>query len=102
MVERFFAKRGRAGLVLPNGWYGRPFDSLFSLTACTEVPGGLKIEIEGGRLLYFQGGVKVVIDRFDNYPALRIESLQSITWAPHDGVSEEKSYDGAGAVIFVA
>jgi hypothetical protein len=51
-LKRFFAKHGRAGLVLPDGWYGGPFDSLFALARAADVPDGLEIEIEGGRTLY--------------------------------------------------
>lgn len=102
MVKRFFATHGRAGLVLPDGWYGRDFDSLFSLTAATDVHGGFEIEIEGGRMLHFLGSSTVVKTRFDKHPALRIEGFQSMKWVPQDGVSEERLYHGVGAVIFVA
>jgi hypothetical protein len=49
IVECFFAEHGRAGLVLPDGWYGRPFDSLFALTSAVDLPDGLKsrLKVEG-------------------------------------------------------
>jgi hypothetical protein len=100
-VERFFAKHRRAGLVLPDGWYGRPFDSLFSLTHAMDLPSGLKIELEGGRELTFQGNVAIVKTRFETYPALRIEGFQSVSWTPHDGVFEGQTYGAAGVVVFV-
>jgi hypothetical protein len=46
--------------VLPDGWYGRPFDSLFALTSAVDLPDGLKIEIEGGRELICEGKVTIV------------------------------------------
>jgi len=101
-VERFFAKHGRAGLVLPDGWYGRPFDSLFALTSVLDLPDGLKIEIEGGRQLICVGDVAIVKTELEKYPALRIEGFKQASWNPQDGVSDEQNYGDSGAVLFVS
>jgi hypothetical protein len=102
IVERFFAKHGRAGLVLPDGWYGRPFDSLFALTSAVDIPDGLKIEIEGGRELICEGNVTIVKTEFERYPALRIEGFKSASWNPHDGVVDRQTYGESGAVVLVS
>ena len=102
VVERFFAKHGRAGLVLPDGWYGRPFDSLFALSSALDLRDGLKIEMEGGRELVCEGNVTVVETEFQKYPALRIEGFKSASWDPHDGVKERQTYGQSGALVLVS
>ncbi|MET4097552.1 hypothetical protein [Arthrobacter sp. UYCu712] len=102
VVERFFAKHGRANLVLPDGWYGRPFDSLFSLTLAADLQHGLKIELEGGRELVCEGDVSVAKTKFDKYPALRIEGFQAASWDPCDGIGNRQTYRGSTPVFLVS
>jgi hypothetical protein len=101
-LKRFFAKHGGAGLVLPDGWYGRPFDSLFALARAADIPDGLEIEIEGGRTLYFRGSLRIVKTQLEKHPAISIEGFQSASWTPNDGVSEQRVYGDTGSVLFVS
>lgn len=101
-VKRFFAKHGRAWLVLPDGWYGRPFDSLFALILVEDVPDGMYIELEGGRKLSFQGSVVITGSHYDKYPSLEISGFESVLWVPNSGVSKEHTYKNAGSVVFVS
>jgi hypothetical protein len=102
VVGSFFAKHGRAGLVLPDGWYGRPFDSLFALNSAVDLPHGLKIEIEGGRELICEGDVAIAKTQFEKHPVLRIEGFTSASWNPHDGVIHRQTYGESGAVVLVS
>ena len=102
VVGRFFARHERAWLVLPDGWYGRPFDSLFSLRRATDFPCGLRIELEGGRELVCEGDVSVEKTRFENYPALRIEGFQVASWNPHTDAGDGRTYGAPGAVFLVS
>ena len=101
-VERFFAKHERAWLVLPDGWYGRPFDSLFALTLVNDLPDGMYIELEGGRTLSFQGSLVVQKSRHDKYPSLEISGFESVLWGPNSGASKERIYRDAGSVVFAS
>ena len=101
-LEQFFAKHKRAGLVLPDGWYGRPFDSLFALVRAADLPDGLMITIEGRKELRFGGHLKIVGTQLEKRPALSIEGFESVSWMPHDGVSQERHYAGSGSVVFVS
>lgn len=101
-VKRFFAKHGRAGLMLPDGWYGRPFDSLFALARAADIPDGLEIEIEGGRTVGFRGSLRIVKTQLEAHPAISIEAFQSVSWTPNDGISERRTYGHAGSVLFVS
>jgi hypothetical protein len=97
VVRRFFAKHGRAWLVLPDGWYGRPFSSLFSLTLAAYLPRGLRVELEGGRELVCEGNVSVAKTKFEKYPALSIAGFDTAYWTPHNDVEVRKSFNGSGA-----
>jgi hypothetical protein len=102
IVARFFAQHERAGVVLPDGGYGRPFDSLFAITSAVDVPEGLKIEIEGGRELICEGNVTIVKAEFEKYPALRIEGFKSASWNPQDGVVDRQTYGEPSAVVLAS
>ncbi|MFB9816204.1 hypothetical protein ACFFPL_11870 [Paeniglutamicibacter sulfureus] len=101
-VEGYFSKHRRASLVLPDGWYGRPFDSLFSLTLAEDTANGLRIELEGGRQLIFQGDLDIVKTGFEKFPALKLDRYRSFSWWPHDGISEERKFGNSGPVFFVS
>jgi hypothetical protein len=88
--------------VLPDGWYGRPFDSLFSLTLAADLPHRLTIELEGGRELVCEGDVSVAKTKFEKYPALSIAGFHTAYWNPHDDVGVRKTFDGSGAVFLVS
>ena len=100
--ERFFQSHIRAWLILPDGWYGRPFDSLFSLVLSSQDNNGLLVEIEGGRKLTFTGGsIAAVKTRFEKYQALKIEGFDHVVWDPHEGVSQKTEYS-SGQVTFAS
>jgi hypothetical protein len=49
-LVRWFG-RGVAGLVLPTGWFGRPFDNAHELTWCEARKDRLLVELDGLLLL---------------------------------------------------
>lgn len=101
-IESYFSRRERASLVLPDGWYGRPFDSLFSLTSAQDIEGGLWIEIEGGRQMTFRGPVNITRTRYAKYPALKIDGFQQLSWRPNTGISVGRDYDSSRPLYFVS
>lgn len=101
-VQAYFRKFERAHLVLPDGWYGRPYDSFFALTLAEDTPSGLEIELEGGRKLIFEGDIDVAKSHFEKYPALKIEQYLSFHWRPNQGVLPASTYEAdSGPVFFV-
>lgn len=101
-VERFFAKHGKAWLVLPDGWYGRPFDSLFALSLVRGFPDRLQIELEGDRKLSFQGSIVVESSHYEKYPSIEISGFESDLWVPNSGVYKEHVYRNDGSVVFAS
>ena len=57
-VREFFGGVGYAGLVLPSGWFGRPYDNLLSLTRSEATPKSLLLELDDQLILSFSGDVR--------------------------------------------
>ncbi|MBI1355584.1 MAG: hypothetical protein GC160_14695 [Acidobacteria bacterium] len=55
-IERWFNEKGYGGLMLPDGWYGRPFDNMHRLVSISERDGQLELFVDGPELvLRFEG-----------------------------------------------
>jgi hypothetical protein len=54
-LRDWFEREGGAGLVLPDGWYGRPFDNVHTLVSVNHEANDLTIELERNLLLHFRG-----------------------------------------------
>ena len=59
-VRAFFATHQVAGLELPDGWFGRPFDNLHELTLAEGRPLRLLLELDGRLLLTIAGPIDIV------------------------------------------
>lgn len=55
MVREWFCKYGGAGMILPSGWFGVPFDNLHQLTFVATRPHNLLVELDEQILLILTG-----------------------------------------------
>lgn len=100
-VQRWFIEEKSGSLMLPDGWFGRPFDNQHELTSLVESNSDLTIILDGNLTLYFYGLESVetrkkelVFSRFHN---LRFE------WQDAGGSGEGHSAEfGAGEVKIVS
>lgn len=75
-VRDFFAKVGFAGLVLPSGWFGRPYDNLLQLTRSEASGEALILELDGQLVLTFVGEPRLTpTDR-----GLRLTGFTGLAW----------------------
>ncbi|MFN8075920.1 MAG: hypothetical protein U0Q15_10940 [Kineosporiaceae bacterium] len=99
-VQGFFeAGGGRAGLILPDGWFGRPYDTLLDLTRAQADGGRLVVVLDDTQVLTFDGDV--VAERGEN--GLRLSGFSALTWRWREygsSVENEQTY-ASGAVEFV-
>lgn len=51
VVRAFFTRRGAAGLILPDGWIGRPYDDYAGLDTVSVEDGLLTIRMDTGHVL---------------------------------------------------
>ena len=99
-VLEFFASVGYAGLILPNGWFGRPYDNLHQLTRAEVIDGDLVVELDEQLVLTFRGPAQASTSA----NRLRLAGFSALLWdwqeygslAPH----HEEFVDGE--VEFVA
>lgn len=76
IVRDFFSNVGYAGLILPNGWFGRPHDNLLRLTRAEAAEGQLLLELEGQLLLTFAGEPRAI----STARGLKLSGFTTVTW----------------------
>lgn len=54
-IKEWFGKRWGASMVLPDGWYGRPYDNLHTLTSLEQSGESLIVVLDCSIKLTFQG-----------------------------------------------
>ena len=93
VVRRWFRKAGQAmGPVLPDGWFGRPYDNLYELKNIAVDGDVFTIHLSQDTSLEFHRLGRVHID--DSQLVLEDFSLFSLRWREYGGVSDlEKRYD---------
>lgn len=57
VLTMWFADVDAVGLVLPDGWFGRPHDTMLTLSRIDLTDDGLVIELDGMHTLTFAGPV---------------------------------------------
>ncbi len=55
IIENWYQREWTGSLVLPDGWYGRPFDGQHRLTSVNEAPEHLTIVLDNALTLSFSG-----------------------------------------------
>jgi hypothetical protein len=75
-VRQFFGTVGYAGLILPSGWFGRPYDNLLQLTRSEASEQSLVVELDNQLVLTFVGEPQPTpTDR-----GMRLSGFTSLVW----------------------
>ena len=99
-ISRWFERTGGGGLVLPNGWFGRPFDNIHELTYIKNRPTKLILELDERLLLVFTE-VETVVNQgnelhFENYVQCVFD------WQEYESKVAHISSYNTGAIKIVA
>lgn len=99
-VHEFFKAAGSAGLVLPNGWFGRPYDNQLRLTHSEADRQSLVLVLDGHLVLTLVGPLRV----YQSGDGLR---LTGFTWARWDtttdgGTVASPQEFASGEIAFIA
>ena len=99
-IEEFFDDHSVAGLILPNGWFGRPYDSFHRLSACTVEDDTMRVELDGRLNLSFAGDRLVAVSGRDG---LTVRGYDTVAWDwhPYDTLDQHHEVFSAGEVTFV-
>lgn len=101
-VREWFGAVAYAGLVLPDGWFGRPYDSLLPLTDVQVLDDGLLVELDDRLRLTFRGDLACAADGEDGADLAISATAIAFGWREH-GSDRPRSdaYDG-GTVRLVS
>ena len=55
IIQQWFKDEWGGSLILPDGWYGRPYDSQLSLTAVDESGNSMTLVLQKKLKLHFEG-----------------------------------------------
>ncbi len=99
-VREFFGTKGQAGLVLPNGWFGRPYDNLYELNWSGVVEDQLVLKLDNEHSLTLAGPTIATV-KPDN---LLLSRFQSAKWDWVEYGSTKRNCDEffEGEVAFMA
>ena len=99
-LEGWFATAGAAGLKLPGGWFGRPYDNLLSPTSVVVRADDLSVELDGRHVLTIAMPASI-----DPGPAACLISAGGkIVWEWREGGTDrihQETFDG-GDVEFLS
>ncbi|MFI6424508.1 hypothetical protein [Promicromonospora sp. NPDC050880] len=98
-IRRFFSVVECAGLILPSGWFGRPYDNLMQLTRGEASEDSLLLELDGQLILKFAGRTQVAsTDR-----GLQIGGFAVLSWdwTEFGSASSHREEFDSGAVELV-
>ena len=100
-IQRWFDQHHGGGLVLPDGWFGRPFDSEHELTGLDQSGDDIVMTLDRNLTLTL-GGLKAVVASKE---ALVMESCDRIRieWDTYDEPSQRKvtDYASGGSVRII-
>ena len=104
VIQKWFEKNTGGAILLPDGWFGRPFDNLHTLVSVDEKDNCLQINLDDGDThLTFHGRCVVKADKKELY--FYDFSLFVFSWIPYgtpkQDVISSKSYTG-GEVVCVS
>lgn len=99
-IKQWFSEEWGGGLILPDGWFGRPYDNQHSLTSVNESDGNLTVILDKNLKLSFSGVKRVEADpsklTIGPFEELRFE------WTPYGGGAARSTDYGAGVVQIVS
>lgn len=75
-IREFFGTAGYAGLILPTGWFGRPYDNFLQLTGSEAADESLMVELDEQLVLTFSGQPRVTTTG----SGLRVSGFAALAW----------------------
>ena len=86
LIRSHFDESANVGLVLPDGWFGRPYDNMSTLDAVIGEGDELSISLDTDNRILVRGDVSTSIDD----AALTISGFSELIWSWRPSGSVEK------------
>lgn len=100
LLERWFQRTGGGGLILPDGWFGRPYDNIHQLTYLKSRPRKVLIELDEQLYLIITEPTSAV-DK-DNELTLAGFAQCVFDWSEYGARAAHSTIYKSGDVKFVA
>lgn len=100
-IGEWFKETWGGSLVLPNGWFGRPYDSIHQLASVTESINGLIVVLDDGHLTLNFGGVPKVEATKSELIFHTFDRLV-FDWKEYDSMKPHSEQHDGGEVKIVA
>jgi hypothetical protein len=99
-VQHWFEKEWGGSLLLPDGWYGRPYDNQHALTSVDQNGGTLTVVLDGKLTLDFEG-LKSVEARAGELVFGSFEKLifHWESYGPHTSKGSKEYRSGAAKIV---
>jgi hypothetical protein len=100
-IRDWFDKEWGGSLILPDGWFGRPYDNQHSLTSCEESAGKLSLGLDDHLRFTFYGLSNVSVEGRD----LVIGPFERLLFEARPyggGVVQNKEYNGGAVKLLIA
>jgi hypothetical protein len=98
-IEAWFNRTGGGSMILPDGWFGRPYDNIHVLKGIHESEHGLKMDLSDQISLTFVGFFIVAEDLGDR---LTIGPFASLSLEARSSERVLKNEYGPSSIQFVA
>ena len=100
-IQQWFSKTWGGGLILPDGWFGKPYDNIYQLTQLDEKVGDLRLVLDDGQLtLHFFGEVQLVIG--ENEIEFYDFDWLEFYWNAHGASKPQRDTYDSGSIKIVA
>ena len=100
-IRNWFNKEWGGSLVLPDGWFGRPYDNQHALTSCEESADKLMLGLDEHLLLTFYGLSNIALEGRD----LIIGPFERLSFEARPyggGATQNKEYNGGTVKLVTA
>ena len=97
-IRAFFGTYPTVGLILPDGWFGRPYDNVLGFIAADNIDGELHIEFSGGEKLRISGDPHV--EHLESSLAITGFTFMEWTWRFYGSNKQEHRVYSKGKVEF--
>ena len=91
------------GLILPDGWFGRPYDNMLSVTELHQKNDVVSVVLDDWLAIEFKGGVEVCVEEKDRRKHVAVRGFDQLTleYVPHGSNKKVVKAFDSGDLVFV-
>ena len=101
IIKEWFLSTWGGGLIMPDGWFGRPYDNIHQLDSFSKSDGRYMLRLDGGllELIFYGDGIIISTSKteliFSNFDSLDFNWKEYGSLIPHS----DKYSDGVVKIV---